>query len=286
MKTIQNNSKQFKTILLTLSVLFVISCEKGEEQKLNKVKEDVTQSNFIQANQIAFYKNSSNIYDYYGDFHNQGCDLLINNLPTLNVDSIFHFLDEFSTDFESNYFGISKQDCIERLNHAKHQIETMAEAKNGDVFLMANSLISQWNSSVKCKEYGYSLITLLSNNRMVNDSATFINIINQIKSIEASVISDQNITDNERAGLLRTSSILRHSIYYWANNFPEDINDVARPKWIDKLVGWFKKNQTVIVAATADVLTAITLTANASPFGDQAPVVGTFLVSVLVSVLP
>lgn len=268
-------------------LLILFSCNKSSTDPLPSMPGNTKSTVFNSTNsETDYYKNPSNSFDFIGEFHNLGCDLLLDQITTIGKDSLYLELENKAINFESSFFSSSLQDCVIRLDSAKIRLEQKSDANNGNVFLILQSSVDDWNSSLQCKNYAYNIITLLFDNKNTNDSVGFHLIINEIKSKEAQILSDNLLTIEEQATLLKVTSIVRHSIHYWTTNDPPTITNVAWPKWTEKLFGWVKRNEGPIVTVASDILTALSLGVTTSnPLGEKVTLGGAVVVSVIAAVV-
>ncbi|MDR0364690.1 MAG: hypothetical protein LBH92_06720 [Bacteroidales bacterium] len=191
--------------LVLVFVLVSDSCQKSNDGNVNIQNDTFT----IKSNSISC-TNSKNPYEYIGELHNEICEYLINiddgsplnlsstisNIDTYlktEYDSTINFI-TFFDDYVSPAFSVQALKSLNTLSAAKTYIASISSIQdnkgvNHYLDLMLNALFSHNSFNLSC--------------------------YNEMVGIEAGILLDDTLNNDDKQLLLIGGAILRHSSFLW-----------------------------------------------------------------------
>lgn len=209
-------TKKNLTLIVAIFAMFLlIGCEKNNS---NLTKKSTSND---------FPHNSNNIYDDIGSKHNSLLDdcrnktlLFIRNNP----DSILNL---------EKSIEISNSILLE------NDYDTTGYASLTRMILSDTSkLFSNTIENLSLSPFSYTILTNLIeelDSLAMSGNKEYVNYKSIVVNYEDLIIKDSTLTDVEKFTLLSSTSIMRHSLYYWSNNESYCSLMTAKakvPKWI------------------------------------------------------
>jgi hypothetical protein len=191
-----------KTIIISLLAAMVMSaCTKNNNIGANKAA--VTNKALDMSANVQ-PANPNNPYDSVGVWHNKIISAVLNGNRDTSLQKIIGQVADFM------YVNLGMKPDLSLYEATKSAIQAAPD----NYF----NLINDSNLSEPAKTYLHDLVTFMKDTaNYTTAAATYVNLNTQIVALESKVITDKQLTDNDRKSVLEVTSIGRYSLYYWFN---------------------------------------------------------------------
>ncbi|WP_316787773.1 hypothetical protein [Pedobacter frigoris] len=236
--------KKVKILTLAgcLAVLSMSSCQKGqeaEEVKSGKNPSKISGNILSTSDQAKMYEryhvaNPENMFDYAGQQHNQ----------------ILDAAEDFVAKTGKNDWGAVHSFIV---GYTRKGDRDIAQNYNKIVDVLKTGLKCNFDNVINLKahssRYREHLKTLLIAMQHIENVPGF---LQTVKNLETKILSDK-LSDQEKQGLLMTTSVARYSSTYWYER-----RDRLKHNFQDEMPKWLKEILAVQAAVTMDAL-AVTI---------------------------
>lgn len=191
---------------------------------------------------IAITKNSNNLYDYEGSYHNKGVASILPtvNFSSSNLDSVvlqkvktFVVTLGYNSDSAQQFYNIATAQGLFPYSHIQ-ELDSL-----GNTLQLKGKLSSYGNTYVQ--QIYSNLLNNLNTDSM--NASNYNAFANSMLSTETSIKNDSRLSAYEKQVLLSAASIGRYSASYWANYLNNAALSQAlavHPFLLQKLKRWIR----------------------------------------------
>lgn len=179
--------------------------------------------------------NTDNPFDEVGVIHNQGVAYFMKNYAgkKMTVSEIVSVTDKYllsNTSFTKNM----------RIGAENATFSTNSD-KISDVLADKDNNFKNVVSKAECSDYAKTKLSTLFSitlSEKENESADYNLLHSKIIAFEKDILEDKKLSEEDRKLVLMSTSISRHSLYFWYTSIPKSANGrIARKWWEWVLVG-------------------------------------------------